>query len=257
MAESSATPTRELSKKLAFAASGFSNTGGGLFLAGVDATGNADGGIPLHIGRQDLRDWVDQVIHQVLPHPNYEVVMIEDAQGRGTINNGHAVLAVIFSESLQAPHMAPDNRYYIRAGAHTVGANHFIVEAIWAKRNTSSPRITHTFRTDPQAPKIVQFGLVALGNAPAIDIKITLQSDGKLFRKLKDFYPIRTQVIDQRNPFFMDVSTWEKMEERFGSQVQLSVEYSDLAGNLYEYNEVLEIGKSFGPINFFPEKTQS
>jgi predicted HTH transcriptional regulator len=59
--KSSATPTNDLSKKLAAAGSAFSNSGGGWFIAGVDdKTGNADGGVAPTVGRQDLRNWVDQ-----------------------------------------------------------------------------------------------------------------------------------------------------------------------------------------------------
>ena len=58
---------KDFKKKLTCAVSGFANSGGGYFVAGIDRNGNADNGLPLKIERQDLRDWVDQFIKEVEP----------------------------------------------------------------------------------------------------------------------------------------------------------------------------------------------
>ncbi|WP_298912853.1 ATP-binding protein [uncultured Nostoc sp.] len=111
--KSSDTSYNELKKKLSCAVSGFANSGGGCFVGGVDGNGNADKGLLLKIGRQDLRDWVDQIISQVEPVPSYDLKLIQDPFGRGTIQTDSAVLLVVIHESYFAPHMAPDNHYYI------------------------------------------------------------------------------------------------------------------------------------------------
>ncbi|MFH5805472.1 helix-turn-helix domain-containing protein, partial [Alienimonas sp. DA493] len=116
------------------AASGFANTGGGVFVMGVNDEGNADGGVEPVVGRQALPDWIDVIVHQVLPTPRYRTHLITDADGRGRIEPGKVVAAVEFFESARAPHMADDERYYIRAGAHTVAAGQFLVDALYAKR---------------------------------------------------------------------------------------------------------------------------
>lgn len=246
--KSSTTPIHELGKKLACAASGFANSGGGVFLVGVDANGNADGGLPLLIGRQDLRDWVDQIIHQVQPAPKYDINLISYSLGRGSIAANCNVLAVGFAESYFGPHMAPDHRYYIRAGAHTVAARHFIVDAIWAKRHFSKPRLAHVFRTKPEYSRTVQLGIVSLTTSPAIDVEIMLAPLGELLQHMDKYFPLKIPVIDSDNAFFFDVSTWHMMKERFGDNVELSVTYKDLAGNAYEYRTKLDILGSFGPM---------
>ena len=121
---------KDLSKKLSCAVSGFANSGGGYFVVGVDQNGNADGGLPQKIGKQYLCDWVDQVINQVEPVPRYDVKLIKDSLGRGIIHQDLVVLVVAIYESHIAPHMAPDYHYYIRAGAHTLKAKHFIIDSI-------------------------------------------------------------------------------------------------------------------------------
>jgi predicted HTH transcriptional regulator len=79
--KSSAIKNEGLGDKIAKAASGFWNSGGGLFVVGVDGNGQPDGGISLSVGqkgRQSRRDWIDQVILQVTPKFAYVVHSIED-----------------------------------------------------------------------------------------------------------------------------------------------------------------------------------
>ncbi len=254
--KSSLSSSKELWKKLSCAASGFANSGGGVFVAGVDGDGDADGGLPKQIGRQDLRDWVDQIVHQVTPAPSYHIKLLDDSNGRGTINIDHVVLVVAFDESFVGPHMAPDHRYYIRAGAHTVAARHFIVDAIWAKRHFAKPRLTHTFRTKPEYSQTVQLGIVGLTSTPAIDVEVFLDPLGELLADLEQYFPLQIPVIDPQNPFFFDVSTWTLMKERFGNNVELTVNYRDLAGNAYSFKTKLDIERSFGPMRIGSDPTE-
>lgn len=83
--KSSSTAENKLKKKLSCAVSGFANAGGGCFVVGVDDNGNADKGYSLKIKNQDLRDWVDQIVHQVEPVPKYDIKLILDPMGRGVI----------------------------------------------------------------------------------------------------------------------------------------------------------------------------
>ncbi|MBX9654213.1 ATP-binding protein [bacterium] len=238
----------DLKKKLSFAVSGFGNSGGGYFLAGIDGSGNADGGFPERIGNQDLRDWADQIIHQVGPTPSYEIKLLYDPKGRGVIYPNHCVLAVGIHESESGPHMAPDNRYYIRAGAHTVASRHFITDAIWAKRHFAKPRLTHAFRPKPDYHQAIQLGIVALTPAPAVDVEISLFPLGELLRENSKYFPLRIPMIDRDNPFFFDVTTWHQAEERFGNSVRLSVTYKDLANNSYKFEKAVSIANEMAPL---------
>ena len=76
--KSSQASDSEIKKKLDRAVSGFSNAGGGCFIYGVDDEGNADGGVNQKVGRQDLRDWLDQVITKIAPLPEYNIRLYED-----------------------------------------------------------------------------------------------------------------------------------------------------------------------------------
>ncbi|MBW4598543.1 MAG: ATP-binding protein [Calothrix sp. FI2-JRJ7] len=247
--KSSVTPHNDLKKKLSCAVSGFANSGGGYFIAGVDGNGDADGGFPLKIGKQDLRDWVDQIVNQVEPVPRYDIKLIQDPMGRGIIQLDSAVLLVAVHESYAGPHMAPDNHYYIRAGAHTVKAKHFIVDAIWAKRHFSKPRLTHLFRLKPDKEQTIQLGILALTDAPAIDVKINIAPLPKTMQNCESLLPFQLSVIDRNNPFFFDVATYFKAKENFGEDIYIEVEYYDLAGNFYPYKAKVEVTGSVPPIS--------
>lgn len=254
--KSSGTPEKELKKKLSCAVSGFANSGGGYFVVGVDGNGNADGGFSLKVGKQDLRDWVDQAVHEVKPTPKYEIKLIPDSAGRGTIQPDRAVLVVAIYESHTPPHMAHDGRYYIRAGAHTVQASHFIVEALWAKRHFSKPRLTHLFRGKPGKENVIQLGVLALTDAPAVDVKINISPLPQMIQHCESLFPLRTSIIDRNNPFFFDVAIYQQATERFGTNVSLEVEYYDLAGNFYHHRANLDIAGAVSPVNMGNDSLQ-
>jgi len=117
--KSSQTPIDKLKEKISVAASAFWNSGGGIFIAGVNDSGKIDGGILESIGRQDIRDWTDQILTSVEPIGNYAIKVISNEINNSLIQDNHIVLVISFGESVIAPHMAYDKKYYVRAGAHS------------------------------------------------------------------------------------------------------------------------------------------
>jgi hypothetical protein len=243
----------QLKNDLCRAVSAFANSGGGTFIAGVDGEGAPDGGLSLDIGKADLRDWVDKVVRNVAPTPNYEVRFGVASDGRGRIDGDKKVLVVVVKESTIGPHMAHDNKYYIRAGTHTEPARHFIVEAIWAKRYLSKPRIAHVVRPSPQDSEILQLGIVALTGAPAVDLRVGL-SHMPMTGKILHEFPLHVEVIDQQNPMFFDISTRECVRRSPKEhELELSVTYHDLASNEYEYKRTVNLERSVSSLRFFHE----
>lgn len=244
--KSSLTPNDKLKDKLQKAVSGFANSGGGFFIAGIDdKTGKADGGITLQVGRESRRDWVDKIISQVEPLPKYSIKFLDNVGDKGFLNESHVILIVAVEESYSGPHMASDNHYYIRAGAHTVPARHFIVEAIRAKRFNVKPKLSHIFRLKPGYEQVLQLGIVAITNAAAINITLALNPLPKILQSRAKDFPIKLPLIDQNNPFFFDVALFSDSEESFGTDVNLSLEYDDLLQN--HYSQELTIGVESTP----------
>ncbi|QDT14773.1 AlbA family DNA-binding domain-containing protein [Alienimonas californiensis] len=254
--KSSLTSFAEFGKKLSKAASGFANTGGGVFVMGVDDHGDADGGVETVVGRQALSDWIDVVVHQVLPTPRYRTHLLTEADGRGRIEPGRVVAVVEFFESAQVPHMADDERYYIRAGAHTVPAGQFLVDALYAKRGVGKPVLAHAFRMKPGFPGTVQLGVMTLSEAPAVQVRIDLSNTAAHFKSVEKHLPLAIPVIGSSTPFFMDVATFHDADERFGTDVRLSVDYQDLEGHDYHYVARLNISDSLPPLSIGTESNE-
>lgn len=238
---------KELGDKLAKAASGFWNSGGGLFAVGVDGNGKPDGGISLNVGRQSRRDWIDQVISQVTPKSAYAVHSIEDNGSGCNIEPAKAVFLIGFGESEIGPHMAHDHRYYIRAGAHTVSAGHFIVEAIRARRGLRTPLLRCIVRHKPGNSDVIQLGIVALNAAPAIDVSVETDALPDLVTPhLEEGVSLQVPIISEQFPLFFDVCTIILDEQQF-PPFHVELTYSDIANRTYRESFEVDIERQLGP----------
>ncbi|MBO0935781.1 ATP-binding protein [Fibrella sp. HMF5335] len=244
---------KELADKLCKAVSGFANAGGGLFIVGInDKTGNADGGILRSKGQktqegQPIKDWVDTVISKIEPIPKYEIILLDEVYDRGFLHDDRVVMVIAVEESFIGPHMF-DYKYYIRAGRHTVPARHFIVEAIRAKRFLSKPSLSHIFRLKPKNDQILQLGLVAINDSPAIDIMLSLEPLPQHLKKYGSEFPIHIPIIDRNNPYYLDVALYNDCETSFGHNTILKLEYEDPFSNKYKIEKIVGV-KSAPPVN--------
>jgi hypothetical protein len=244
--KSSATKDGELADKLARAACAFWNSGGGLFIAGVNGSGQPDGGVSLHVGRQSRRDWIDQVIAQVSPRAPCAVKCIEDRGAGMTIGPGNAVIAIAFPTTDIGPHMAPDNRYYIRAGAHTLPASHFIVEAIRARRGLLAPMLSHVVRRKPEGGGVLQLGILALNDAPALNVEINLAPVPEWFGRLHSKLPLVVPVISRDAAFYLDFHILT-MGQAPRPAFQVQLRFNDLAGRPHSSTLAVDVDTQMGP----------
>lgn len=240
----------ELKHKLCRAASAFWNTGGGILVAGVDDTGVIDGGLPADMGRTKLRDWADQMLNHVVPVGPYSIKAIHPQRPNSAIEPGHVVLVVGFGASHNLPHMAPDHRYYVRAGAHSNPANHYLVEAIRARRGLRRPMLRGMVREHDSLHGVLELVIVTVLEYPALDVIVSLDPVPELF-VTTDFFPLRVPLIDPYTPFRMNLGTYENREVIFGAQpVHLMLEYGDTSGNRFFDRQLIDYRRSISPIRF-------
>lgn len=238
-----------LKKEITVAASAFWNSGGGIFIAGVDDTGKVDGGIFAEVGNQKLRDWADQVLSHVEPTGPYAINAIEPNPTPSAIENGKAVLVIAFGESANAPHMAPDYRYYVRAGTHSLPAGHFLVEAIRSRRGLHHPFLRGLLRLSSSKTNIVELVVLAANDATALDVQIKFDPLPKVFRDMPDQFPLVVPIIDRENPFTMDLLSRHGIQETLGEvPVYLELTYSDVAGNSFRERQLLDPHRNLSPV---------
>ena len=237
------------------AASAFWNSGGGTLFVGIDDNGKPDGGILPTVGNGPMQDWVHRVLHGVLPTGKYSIDLYKREEG---IVSGRCVLGIEFAESRQIPHMAPDHRYYIRAGAHSWPASHYIVEALWARRRFTRPNLVHTLRFKPDYADIVQLGIIDLADEPALDVSVTLNPVPLLWSSSDPTnpFPLVVPLVDRGNPFFMDLVVCGMQDRDLGKDVHLKIEYQDTTGSRFTYDRLLGIGKALGLWNMGTEASE-
>lgn len=240
----------DLKNKISVAASSFWNSGGGIFIAGVDDDGKLDGGIPKSKGRQSIRDWADKAVGLTVPSGSYQIQVIEHDDDTNLIDVDKVVLVIQFWESTNAPHMAYDNRYYIRAGAHSGSATHFQIEALRALRQYSKPNIMGVMRYHPTKPRIEEVVIVALNDAPAIDVSLSFEPLPKSFAEhFQNHFPICIPVVNKENEFRMEVSGFGFREQVFGKEpVELVLNYKDVLGNVFSTRQTISPQKNLQPM---------
>ena len=239
----------DLSHKITKTASAFWNTGGGILVVGVDDSGRVDGGIPYHIGKQKLRDWVDMILNTVSPIGPYTVRPIKPQKNDTQIDPEHVVLVVAFGESFDLPHMAPDNRYYIRTGAHSNPANHYLVEAIRARRGLNRPMLRVLLRENPQKAGVVELTIVTINDLPALNILIDFRPiPPHLAEQLPERLPLTIPLIDRSNPFRMDIATMRRLAYWLGDEpFQVILQYEGVRGEVFNDTQLVDHLRSLGP----------
>ena len=244
----------ELKEKLCHAASAFWNTGGGVFLVGIDGNGVVDGGIPEKIGRQSIRDWVDTNIREVQPTGAYAVnPILGNAVTHSSIKPNHVVLAVAFDESYNLPHMsAQDNKYYVRAGAHTIPAGHYLVEAIRSRRGHQNPMLRGLVRRNILNPRIVELVIISVNLTPAFNVIISFDPMPKLYEQhVKSFVSLNIPMIDRENPFILEIALETAVSDTFGdTPVHLILDYENVLGQKFHENQLIDLFRQSSPVEF-------
>lgn len=239
--KSSLIDDKQLKREIQNAASAFWNSGGGVFLAGVDDKGAIDGGIFGSVGRQTLEDWLAQVISPVNPQGKYTVRMFESSS-HTKIHAGKCVLAIEFTASTALPHQSADNRYYIRAGAHTVPGPHFIVEALYAKRHFRSPKLIHLssinhFTTESD---FLHVEVIAATDGVALDVEIDFDPRPD---KHGMMFPLVVPIIDLEHPFAFRFEI--NRQPSFVSTIRIT--YRDFANASYSDEKAIDASQCLSP----------
>jgi hypothetical protein len=234
----------KLKREIQNAASAFWNSGGGALLAGVNDKGIVDGGILPVVGRQTRQDWIAHVISAVNPAASYTARLFDDSSN-GNIVKGKCVLAVQFEPSAAFPHQSADYRYYIRAGAHTVPAPHFVVDALHAKRHFRNPRLVHitNMRYFSTESDFLHIELIAATDGAALNVQVDLNP------RPTDTHgaslPITIPIIDRAHSFAFRCLV-PKLPP-FVSTIR--VQYRDFANAQYSYEGPIDLSKCLSPWN--------
>lgn len=248
--KSSLAKPEELKDKIIIAASAFWNSGGGLLIIGVDNAGKIDGGINKLVGKENITDWIEKSVHKVEPTGPYFIKLIDNVEKSSLISKDKVVATIVFGESFLGPHMAYDKKYYIRAGACSSPASHFLVEAIRARRGLEEPLLRGVLRFSQRDTNIIELVITSINDATALDVEVSFDPPTKSFHKFfEDKFPLRIPLINKFNPFIMDISIFPGGKQVFGEKaVYLILKYKNITERTFEDKQLLDPSKSLGPM---------
>ncbi|MCA1568092.1 MAG: ATP-binding protein [Acidobacteria bacterium] len=122
--------------------SALANSGGGHLLFGARNDGTFDG-LPEFRGRQPIREWLEQVIPELLNYPlqDFRVHKVERSSS-SAFPSGSAVIVIDVGDSMLAPHQSSVTKlYYYRVGGHSVPAPHFYLETLRGRDKFPGPKV--------------------------------------------------------------------------------------------------------------------
>ncbi|OLE55404.1 MAG: hypothetical protein AUG51_02805 [Acidobacteria bacterium 13_1_20CM_3_53_8] len=134
--------------KLAKHLSAFANSGGGHLLLGVKDDGAIDGVPKIYKGRTSTREWLEQIIPELLSYPlqDFRVHEAEPASP-STIPSGSMVIVIDVGDSMLAPHQDTFSKiYYHRSGGHSVPTTHVYLESLRGREKYPSKEIVCAWR---------------------------------------------------------------------------------------------------------------
>ncbi len=231
----------DLRSAIAKAASAFWNSGGGYLILGIDDKGQIDGGITNTVGKQTRPDWIDRALSKVSPQGHYKIKVISSESGNSLISANCSVFVIAFEESINAPHMAHDNKYYIKAGAHSDPAPHFLVEAIRAKKHVRVPMIRAILRNSSRKNGVVELAVVVVNDAAALNVNITFEPLPKWFEDIKPSFPLQIPLIDQQHEFSTELFRMLLKSQIFGDKpILLKLDFDDVLGNKHHYEQLVD-----------------
>ena len=146
--------------------------------------------------------------------------------------------------------MAYDKKYYIRAGACSSPASHFLVESIRARRGLVDPMLKGTLRFTQRDDNVVELVITSINDATALEVEVSFDPPTKTFKEFYvDKFPLIIPLVNKLNPFTMDISIWPNSKMAFGENpVILKLKYKDITGKLFESDQILDISKNLGPM---------
>jgi hypothetical protein len=247
--KSSLIKDEELGQKISKAASAFWNSGGGYLILGIDDSGQIDGGISDMVGRTKRTDWIDREISKVDPQGSYKTKAITSSLTDSRIRSGHSVVIIAFEESVNAPHMAQDKKYYIKAGAHSDPATHYLVEAIRAKRQIQIPLIRVILRYSNEKNNVVELAVVVVNDAAALNIELSFDPLPLWFDPIRESFPLQIPLIDQRHEFSTELFMMLVKSQMIGDEpILVTLDYDDTLGNRHQFKQLIDVERNRVPL---------
>ena len=131
---------------LAKAVSAFANSGGGHLIIGVQDDGTIDGVAEFHKGRTSTRDWLEQMVPNLVVYPLQDFSVHEVIPDKPSlIPKDKVVIVIDIGDSIAAPHQCASGLYFCRLGGRSEPAPHHYLEMLRGRERYPSQKIAHAW----------------------------------------------------------------------------------------------------------------
>ena len=115
-----------------------------------------------------------------------------------------------------------------------------------------NPVLRGLLRMNAEKAHIVELVVLALNQAPALNVQISFDPLPKVFAEhsaFSDRLPLEIPVIDSLHPFRMDISMFPGGKQVFGENpVQLKLKYKSVSGMIFEFNQAVDPSQHLPPM---------
>src|SRR5438552_3653315 len=138
---------KEFRGSLAKALSAMANSHGGQLALGVDNDGRIDGVPSVIKGRQSTREWLEQIIPNLLEYPLQDFRVHEVVRDDSTsIPSNKVVIVIDVGDSSLAPHQDVFRRvYFHRVGGHSQPAPHHYLDLLRTRETYPNQKVAHAW----------------------------------------------------------------------------------------------------------------
>jgi hypothetical protein len=138
---------KEFRESLAKAVSAMANSHGGHLVLGVENDGRIDGVPSVIKGRQSTREWLEQIIPNLLEYPLQDFRVHEVEPDRSTsIPSNKVVIVIEVGDSPLAPHQDIFRRvYFHRVGGHSKPAPHHYLDLLRSRETYPNQKVAHAW----------------------------------------------------------------------------------------------------------------
>jgi len=85
-----------------------------------------------------------------------------------------------------------------------------------------------------------------------LDVEFTFDPEPPNWPDAKASLPLHLGFIDRSHPFYLDLDVWPKIDERMGTNLIARVQYQDIIGRTYHFEERVWPSRGLPPYQYLP-----